>query len=72
MIRIEVDDSEISRIEKTLTGMETKTPNVLKKAINDTAKEAKKMLVEKAASEYVLHGKDQELHIKNGGQNHGK
>ena len=54
MITYEVNQSDLRRVMKKLKGMETKSPRVIKNAINKTAKEARKTLAEGAQDSYTV------------------
>ena len=54
LIKIEVNESDIKWAQKKLKGMETKAPRVLKNAINHTAKQARKSLMQGAQGRYAV------------------
>jgi len=54
LIKIEVDKVMIQAIEKKLNTMGNKTPEVLKKALNETAKQGRKQLAIEAQKTYVI------------------
>lgn len=54
MIEIKVDKNQINKVQNTLHSMQMKSPEVLKKAINETAKQARKELSQKAQQTYAL------------------
>lgn len=54
LIKIEVDEKDVKWAQKKLKGMESKAPRVLKNAINHTAKEARKSLMQGAQRHYTV------------------
>ena len=54
LIKIEVNESDIKWAQNKLKGMETKAPRVLKNAINHTAKQARKSLMQGAQGRYAV------------------
>ena len=54
LIKMEVNESAIKWAQKKLKGMETKAPRVLKNAINHTAKQARKSLMQGAQGRYAV------------------
>lgn len=56
MIEITYDQKMLATVEKKLGNMKAKAPDVLKKAINETAKQARKELVTEAQKTYVVKG----------------
>lgn len=54
LIKIEVNESDIKWAQKKLKGMETKAQRVLKNAINHTAKQARKSLMQGAQGRYAV------------------
>lgn len=57
MIEIEIDmKKHVIQIEKSLGSLRSKAPSVLTKAINATAKDARKKLVKKAQESYTVKG----------------
>lgn len=54
MIRVEVEKATIQSIEKKLNTLDKKMPDVLKQAINETAKQARKQLTTEAQRTYVI------------------
>lgn len=54
MITYEVDKADLKYVRKKLKGMEKKAPAVIKKAINRTAKEARKKLLEGVQQSYTV------------------
>lgn len=54
MITVEVEKRTIQSIEKKLDSMGKKPHEIMKKAINDTAKQARKKLAEEAQKTYVM------------------
>lgn len=54
MISVVIDKSTMKAIEKKLDSMGVKSADVLKKAINDTAKQARKSLAREAQKTYVI------------------
>lgn len=54
MIEIRVEDNALKKIEQKLGDMSSKAPSVMKKAVNETAKEAKKALAAKAKATYTV------------------
>lgn len=62
MIRVEVNRASLSYVEKKLGSLKSKAPNVIAKALNKTAKQARKKLAIKAQETYT---------VKNAGFNRG-
>lgn len=54
MIEVIVEDTLIKEIEQKLGNLSKKAPAVLKKAVNDTAKQARKRMAKEAKKKYVL------------------
>lgn len=54
LIEFEVDRTQLQRIELKLKNMRTKAPQVLKNAVNATARDAKKDLAKKAKETYAV------------------
>ncbi len=54
MIKVDIEKHTIQAIEKKLGALKDKTPEVLKKAINETAKQARKRLAVEAQKTYVI------------------
>ncbi|BBF42001.1 hypothetical protein lbkm_0683 [Lachnospiraceae bacterium KM106-2] len=54
MIVVKIDQSELSKIEKDLGNFSKKSKYVLKKAINQTAKETRKDLLNAARTKYAV------------------
>jgi len=54
LITVEVEKITIHAIEKKLNNVSSKAPDVLKKAINETAKQARKQLAIEAQKTYVM------------------
>lgn len=68
MIRLEVDvDKQLKYIEKKLGALKTKAPIVLTRAINMTAKQARKQLANSAQQTYTVKTSkfNKEMKIKN-------
>ena len=67
MIEVKIDKKQINRVQNALSSMQSQTPNVLKKAINETAKQARKEMAEKAKQNYALKtsGFNSSMRIKN-------
>lgn len=67
MIRVEVDAASLSRVQKKLGTMKSKAPQVIAKGLNQTAKQARKRLAEKAQQAYTVKtGKfNKNMKIKN-------
>jgi hypothetical protein len=61
MIKIEVEKEELSNIEKRLENMSKESSNVLKKALNETGRQAKKDLLKATKMRYALTGGAGEL-----------
>lgn len=53
-IRFEFDEVSVAAIEKKLGAMKSMAPTVLKRALNDTAKDARKDLAKKAQETYAV------------------
>lgn len=62
-----MEETQIDKIQKALGELKTKTPNVLKKAINDTAKQTRMKLGNKAKEKYAVKksGFNKDMTIKN-------
>lgn len=56
LVTITVDEAKLKNIEKRLGSNSKEAANVLKKAVNKTAREAKKKLAVKAKAEYAAKG----------------
>nr|WP_325300178.1 phage tail protein [uncultured Dysosmobacter sp.] len=54
MIRIEVDAASLSRVQRKLGRMKSEAPKVIAKALNQTAKQARKRLADKARQAYTV------------------
>ncbi len=54
MINVEVDKVSLQKVEKKLGKLQSKAPEVLKKALNQTAKQARKQLSQKAQETYAV------------------
>lgn len=54
MINVEVDKVSLQKVEKKLGKLQSKAPEVLKKALNQTAKQARKDLAKKAQATYTV------------------
>lgn len=67
MLTVEYDKNMLAKVEKKLGSMKSEAGNVLKKALNDTAKQARKQLAEEAQKTYVVKsGKfNKSMKIKN-------
>lgn len=67
MIQIEVDMPSVNQVEKKLGKMKSEAPKVIAKGLNQTAKQARKRLAEKAQQAYtVKSGKfNKNMKIKN-------
>lgn len=53
MIEVKISEAKIKEIDEKLQKVQEKTPNELKKIINDTAKEARKELAKETQSRYM-------------------
>lgn len=56
MVTIEVNKNNLRLIEKRLGNMQSKSKDVLKRAVNDTAKQARKEIAQQAQKTYVVKG----------------
>lgn len=56
MVAYRVEENALKYIEQRLDGMKKDAPSVLKKAVNETAQQAKKMLAKKAKQQYTVKG----------------
>ena len=54
LLRFELDEAALRAIDKALGGVKRDTRKVLKKAVNDTAKQAQAKLADKAKETYVV------------------
>ncbi len=54
MIKYSVEENALKYIEQKLGNLSSKAPSVLKKAVNDTAKQTKKMMSKKAKETYTV------------------
>lgn len=67
MIEIQVDQEQLNKVLNTLQSMQDEMPSVVKKAVNTTARQARRKLADKAKETYALKlsGFNQSMTIKN-------